>query len=131
MRVWDFGWQTTDDWRKPRDIMAVRMEMHATDPAVLEPRLGHWDSEGCIRIPTRFNSYLDHTGLIDAKEREAARDDRRFAALLPKDAVPSPLAGQTIVVVDTSDPIAAPSDPIRANLIAHPDTPGPEHDDAG
>jgi hypothetical protein len=131
MRVWDFGWQTTDDWRKPRDIMAVRMEMHATDPTVLEPRLGRWDSEGCIRIPSRFNSYLDHTGLIDAKEREAARDDRRFAALLPKDAAPSPLAGQTLVVVDTSDPTAAPSDPARANLIAHPDTPGPEHDDAG
>ena len=59
MRVWDFGWQTTDDWRTPNAIMAVRMEMHATDPAVLEPRLGRWDSEGCIRIPTRFNSFLD------------------------------------------------------------------------
>ena len=89
--LWRFAWKCT------RPI-----------PAVLEPRLGHWDSEGCIRIPTRFNSYLDHTGLIDAKEREAARDDRRFAALLPKDAVPSPLAGQTIVVVDTSDPSCSP-----------------------
>ena len=131
MRVWDFGWQTTDDWRTPRALMAVRMEMHATDPSVLEPRLGRWDSEGCIRIPTRFNSFLDHTGLVDAKEREAARDDRRFAALLPKDAAPTPLAGQTVVVVDTSDPDAQPSDPVRANTIAHPDMPGPEHDDAG
>ncbi len=130
MRVWDFGWQTTDDWRKPRDIMAVRMEMHATDP-VLEPRLGHWDSEGCIRIPSRFNSFLDHTGLIDAKEREAARDDRRFAALLPKDAEPSPLAGQTLVVVDTSEPDAAPSDPVRANMIEHPDPTPQDHEDAG
>ncbi|WP_158744205.1 L,D-transpeptidase [Acidisphaera sp. L21] len=130
MRVWDFGWQTTDDWRTPNAIMAVRMEMHATDPAVLEPRLGRWDSEGCIRIPTRFNSFLDRTGLIDAKEREAARDDRRFAALLPKGTTPSLLAGQTVVVVDTSEPGALPSDPVKANMIAHPPTPGPEHDDA-
>ncbi len=129
MRVWDFGWQTTDDWRTPHALMAVRMEMHATDPAVLEPRLGRWDSEGCIRIPTSFNSFLDGTGLIDAKERQAARDDRRFAALL-KHTTPSPLAGQTLVVVDTSEPDAVPSDPLRANQIAHPDTPGPEHDDA-
>ena len=130
MRVWDFGWQTTDDWRTPRALMAVRMEMHATDPSVLEPRLGRWDSEGCIRIPSRFNSFLDQSGLIDAKDREAARDDRRFAALLPKHVVPSRLAGQTVVVVDTSEPGAAPSDPAKANLIAHPSNGGPEHDDA-
>lgn len=130
MRVWDFGWQTTDDWRTPRALMAVRMEMHATDPSVLEPRLGRWDSEGCIRIPTRFNSFLDQNGLIDAKEREAAVQDRRFAALLLKHAVPSPLAGQTVVVVDTAEPDAAPTDRVRAQLIAHPNTSGPEHDDA-
>ena len=130
MRVWDFGWQTTDDWRTPRALMAVRMEMHATDPSVLEPRLGRWDSEGCIRIPSRFNSFLDRSGLIDAKEWAAAREDRRFAALLPKHVVPSRLAGQTLVVVDTSEPGAAPSDPVKAHLIAHPNTGGPEHDDA-
>ena len=130
MRVWDFGWQTTDDWRTRHALMAVRMEMHATDPSVLEPRLGRWDSEGCIRIPSRFNSFLDRSGLIDAKEWEAAREDRRFAALLPKHVVPSRLAGQTVVVVDTSEPEAAPSDPVKANLIAHPNTGGPEHDDA-
>ena len=32
MRVWDFGWHTTDDWRTPGATMAVRVEMHATDP---------------------------------------------------------------------------------------------------
>ena len=130
MRVWDFGWQTTDDWRTPKALMAVRMEMHATDPSVLEPRLGRWDSEGCIRIPSRFNSFLDQTGLIDAKEREAAAQDRRFAALLLKHTTPSPLAGQTLVVVDTSEPNAAPSDRARAQVIAHPNNSGPEHDDA-
>ncbi len=128
MRVWDFGWQTTDDWRTPHALMAVRMEMHATDPDVLEPRLGRWDSEGCVRIPSRFNSFLDQSGLIDAKDWAAAQDDRRFAALLPKHVVPNPLAGQTLVVIDTSDPGAAPSDPVKANLIEHPVNSGPEHD---
>jgi hypothetical protein len=109
--VWDFGWQMSDDWRKKDVPMAVRMEMHATDPANLELRLGHWDSEGCIRIPTRFN--------------------RRFAALLPKGISPSPLAGSVLVVVDSSDPGAIPSDPVKANAMEHPDMPGPEHDDAG
>ncbi len=131
MRVWDFGWQTTNDWRTPGALMAVRMEMHATDPAALEPRLGRWDSEGCIRIPSRFNVYLDHAGLIDAKLRDAARTDRRFAALLPKDAAPSPLAGAMLVVIDSSEPGAAPSDPALANAMEHPDLPGPEHDSAG
>ncbi len=131
MRVWDFGWQTTDDWRTPGALMAVRMEMHATDPAALEPRLGRWDSEGCVRIPSRFNAYLDHAGLIDAKLRDAAAADRRFAALLPKDAVPSPLAGAMLVIIDSSEPGAAPSDPVRANAMEHPDLPGPEHDSAG
>ena len=130
MRVWDFGWQTTDDWRTPKALMAVRMEMHATDPTALEPRLGRWDSEGCIRIPTRFNVFLDNSGLIDAKEREAALTDRRFAALLPKHVTPNPLAGHTLVVIDSSDPGALPSDPVRAQLIAHPVMSGPEHDDA-
>jgi hypothetical protein len=129
--VWDFGWQMSDDWRKKDVPMAVRMEMHATDPANLELRLGHWDSEGCIRIPTRFNSFLDQHGLIDAKLQEAAQSDRRFAALLPKGISPSPLAGSVLVVVDSSDPGAIPSDPAKANAMEHPDMLGPEHDDAG
>ena len=85
--------------------MAVRMEMHATDPANLELRLGRWDSEGCIRIPSTFNKFLDNQGLIDEKLREIASTDRRFAALLPR-ATPNPLAGSVLVVVDTSDPDA-------------------------
>lgn len=131
MRVWDFGWQTTDDWRTPGALMGVRLEMHATDPDVLEPRLGRPDSEGCIRIPSRFNTFLDHTGLIDAKLTAAARTERRFAALLPKDAAPSPLAGTMVIVIDSSDPAALPSDPVRANAMEHPVDLLPGHDDAG
>ncbi len=129
MRVWDFGWQMTDDWRTKDAPMAVRMEMHATDPANLELRLGRWDSEGCIRLPSSFNKFLDNQGLIDARLREAAQTDRRFAALLPH-TTPSPLAGSVVVVVDTSDPAAVPSDPVKAEAMEHPAMPGPEHDSA-
>ncbi|MFC0408549.1 L,D-transpeptidase [Roseomonas elaeocarpi] len=114
MRVWDFGWQTTEDWRKSGAVTAVRMQMHATDPDALEPRLGRWDSAGCIRIPTRFNSFVDRMGLIDAQQRAAAADSRALAALLPKDATPTPLAGDKLVVVDSSAPDAPVSDPARA-----------------
>ena len=131
MRVWDFGWQTTDDWRTPGALMAVRLEMHATDPANLELRLGRWDSEGCIRIPSRFNSFIDHVELIDAKLHEAAQTARRFAALLPKNAEPTPLAGTTVIVIDSSEPSAPPSDPVRANAMEHPADMAPGHDDAG
>jgi hypothetical protein len=67
MRVWDFGWQTTEDWRTPGAVASVRLEMHATDPTFLEGRLGRPDSEACIRVPDRFNQFLDRFGLIDAQ----------------------------------------------------------------
>ncbi|MBB3174537.1 hypothetical protein FHR90_002378 [Endobacter medicaginis] len=117
MRVWDFGWQTTQDWRNPDHVTAVRMEMHATDPTLLEYRLGHPDSEGCIRIPTAFNAALDHTGLIDRAFIEGAEYSAADAALLPKDRASSPLAGDTLVVFDSSEPHAAPSDPDLAEKI--------------
>ena len=40
MRVWDFGWQDTQDWRTPDHTVKIRMEMHATDPDNLEQRIG-------------------------------------------------------------------------------------------
>lgn len=117
MRVWDFGWQTTEDWRTPDHVTAVRMEMHATDPTLLEYRLGHPDSEGCIRIPTAFNVALDHVGLIDRAFIEGAEYSAADAALLPKDRASSPLAGDTLVVFDSSEPHATPSDPDLAEKI--------------
>jgi hypothetical protein len=117
MRVWDFGWQTTEDWRKKGALTAVRLEMHATDPNFLEGRLGRADSEACIRIPARFNTFMDRFGLIDARLTALAPTSRAIAALLPKDATPTPLAGDKVVVVDTSDPEAMPSDPVEAQQI--------------
>jgi hypothetical protein len=117
MRVWDFGWQTTEDWRKQDALTAVRLEMHATDPTFLEGRLGRPDSEACIRIPASFNQFMDRAGLIDAQLLALVPQDRAITALLPKDGAQTALAGDKVVVVDSSEPDAVPSDPVMAEAI--------------
>ena len=104
MRVWDFGWQWAEKgWLPSRDKVQIRLEMHATDPVYLEQRLGHTASEGCIRIPSSLNVFIDRHGLLDAEYERRATVDRRFAALLRKDRVVSSIAGLVVVVVDTAD----------------------------
>ena len=117
MRVWDLGWQTTEDWRKPAALTAVRLEMHATDPTFLEGRLGRPDSEACIRIPAAFNQFLDRSGLIDMQLVQLAAQDRAIAALLLKDRLTTRLAGDKVIVIDSAEPDAAPSDPGEATAI--------------
>jgi hypothetical protein len=104
MRVWDFGWQTTEDWRTPGATMAVRLEMHSTDPANLAHRIGRPDSEGCIRIPASLNSFLDKRGVIDRALTAAAPTDPATAQLISKQEQPTPLAGSAVVVYDSSEP---------------------------
>ena len=102
MRVWDFGWQWAEKgWLPSRDKVQIRLEMHATDPVYLEQKLGHTASEGCIRIPSSLNVFIDRHGLLDAEYVQKAKVDRRFAALLRKDRLVSPIAGLFVVVVDT------------------------------
>jgi hypothetical protein len=111
MRVWDFGWQTTDDWRTPGATMQVRVEMHATDPAVLEERIGRADSEGCIRLPDALNRFLDQHGIIDAAIERIGQSDSGYRALLSPELAPTPLAGDAVIVVDSSEPEARPYPP--------------------
>jgi hypothetical protein len=111
MRVWDFGWQTTDDWRTPGATTEIRVEMHATDPAVLAQRIGRPDSEGCIRVPEALNKFLDRHGIIDADLEALASQDIGYRALLPAHRVPTPLAGDAVVVVDSSAPWLRPRPP--------------------
>lgn len=111
MRVWDFGWQTSEDWRSPGATMQVRVEMHATDPAVLAQRLGRADSEGCIRIPAALNVFLDRHGIIDADIERLAEQDAGYRALLSRQLQPTPLAGDAVIVVDSSEPWAKPYPP--------------------
>jgi len=103
MRVWDFGWQTTEDWRTPGATMKVRLEMHSTDPANLAHRIGRPDSEGCIRIPASLNEFLDKHGVIDRALTAAAPSDPATAQLISKQEGPTPLAGSAIIVYDSSE----------------------------
>ncbi len=103
MRVWDFGWQWAHrGWGADQSPIQIRMEMHATDPAILASRIGHTASQGCIRIPDAVNRFLDRHGVLDAEYERAAVDEIRYRALLLPDRVPSPLAGSVLVVVDSS-----------------------------
>ena len=100
MRVWDFGWQwATKGWRADKEGGDIRLLMHATDPKYLEPRIGRPASEGCVRIPATMNRFLDRHGVLDADYERAAVNDIRYRALLMPDRVPSPLAGNAMVVV--------------------------------
>ncbi|MDI2091058.1 L,D-transpeptidase [Commensalibacter oyaizuii] len=103
MRVWDFGWQWAQKgWLPNREIGQIRLEMHATDPDYLEQRLGHPASEGCVRISTAMNRFIDRYGLMDALYNQAAQKDKRFRAILSKDHQFSPIAGDALVIVDSS-----------------------------
>ncbi len=106
MRVWDFGWQRArKGWQeavgKP-DSTPIRLMMHATDPDKLEQRIGQPASQGCIRIPTAMNRFLDLHGVLDVEYERLAATELRFRALLPPGRTPTPLAGNTLVVVDSA-----------------------------
>jgi hypothetical protein len=102
MRVWDFGWQTAaKGWTEEEG--QIRLLMHATDPANLERRLGRPASKGCVRIPAAMNRFLDRHGVLDADYERAAQNDPGFAALLSADHTPTPLAGNMLVVIDSSE----------------------------
>ncbi len=104
MRVWDFGWQpATKGWRADREQGDIRFLLHATDPDRLEQRLGRPASQGCVRVSAALNRFLDRHGVLDADYERAAREDRRFRALLPPDRTPGPLGGHALVVVDSSE----------------------------
>ena len=103
MRVWDFGWQRAfKGWGAPGDIGRMRLLMHATDPARLQRRIGRPASDGCIRLPDVMDRFLDAHGVLDADYERAARRNPRFAQLLLPDRTPTPLAGDTLVVIDSS-----------------------------
>ncbi len=100
-RVWDMGWQETEDWRHPGATARIRMEMHATDPANLEKRIGRPDSEGCIRIHADLNAVMDTYGVLDAAPGQMAQNgDARWQYVLGKSHVFTPEAGRYLVILD-------------------------------
>jgi lipoprotein-anchoring transpeptidase ErfK/SrfK len=102
MRIWDFGWQwATKGWRSDGERGQIRLQMHATDPQYLEQRLGRPASEGCVRVPAALNRFLDRHGVLDVDYEQQAAQDIRYRSVLLPDRRPSPLAGHTLIVVDS------------------------------
>lgn len=100
-RIWDFGWQVTE--KKPNsklDERKIRLLLHSTDPFDGEKKLGSAASQGCIRISSQLNNFLDHYGIIDS-EYEKNRNKKRISWLLKKDRQVSPLAGKYVIVEDS------------------------------
>jgi hypothetical protein len=100
MRIYDFGWQQARKGWGDRSIATMRLQMHATDPTLLEPKLGTVQSKGCIRIPASLNRFIDRYGLLDADYESAMQRGRSFWVLSPNRA-PTPWSGRYLVVVDT------------------------------
>lgn len=100
MRVYDFGWvEALRTWDKPRRS-PMRLQVHSTDPQLLESRLGTVQSQGCIRIPASVNEFLDRYGILDADyERALARGQKLW--VLHPDRTPTPWSGRYLVVVDS------------------------------
>jgi len=104
-RVWDFGWQTAvEGWRIDGETNEIRLQMHATDPDVLEQFLGRPASEGCVRVSAPMNVFLDRHAVLDADYLRQAAYDPAVAAVLPPDGDPFPYAGTYMVVIDSSEP---------------------------
>ncbi len=109
MRVWDFGWQwALKGWHTDNAGGDIRLQMHATDPTQLEGRLGRPASEGCVRVSSTMNKFLDRYGILDADYERAAVTQARYRALLAADRTPTPLAGGLLIVIDTRLPSDSP-----------------------
>ena len=78
MRIFDFGWQRAPKSWGDGAVSQILLQMHATDPDLLEPRLGTAQSKGCIRIPATLNRFLDRFGVLDAAYEESAQDGASF-----------------------------------------------------
>lgn len=107
MRIWDFGWVPAErGWLSDGSTAPIRFLIHATDPDYLEPRLGQTASQGCVRISSAMNIFLDRQGVLDRDhERQAAAGNPRFRAVLHPERTPSPLAGRALVVVDSTEAV--------------------------
>lgn len=100
MRVYDFGWQPAPKgWGDGRTI-DMRLQMHSTDPDLLEARLGTIQSKGCVRIPAGLNQLLDHYAVLDA-DYEAALAAGENLWMLEDDRDPVADAGRYLVIVDS------------------------------
>ena len=99
-RIFDFGWVTAPKGWGDKGPSQMRLQLHATDPDVLEPRLGSAQSKGCVRTNASFNTFVDRYGVLDAHYDQAIAKGQNFWVLSPE-RKPTPWSGRYLVVVDS------------------------------
>jgi hypothetical protein len=103
MRIYDFGWVNSQRGWGKGGMGVLRLQMHATDPDLAEQKLGTAQSEGCVRIPSTLNAFIDVNGLLDEEyERSVARGEHLW--VLRKDRSLTSYPGRYMVVVDSGRP---------------------------
>jgi hypothetical protein len=123
MRVFDFGWQQAERLWGSGGVSTMRLQMHATDPDRLEPRLGTVQSKGCIRIPATLNRLLDQFGVLDADYLEV-RAEGAPMWVLPVSQSPVDHGGRYLVDTQrTQRPAWAPAPGHRIQKNAAPPAP--------
>ncbi|MDZ4146496.1 MAG: L,D-transpeptidase [Burkholderiales bacterium] len=100
MRVFDFGWTQAERGWGAGGQSTMRLQMHATDPDTLEPRLARPESKGCIRIAATLNVFLDRYGVLDADYEQALARGRSLW-VMRADRTPVPWPGRYLVIVDS------------------------------
>jgi hypothetical protein len=100
MRVFDFGWVKSPKGWGNHALSELRLQLHATDPDVLEPRLGTAQSKGCIRTTASFNRFLDRYGILDGNYERAMTAGHKLWMLSPL-REPTAWSGRYLVVVET------------------------------
>jgi len=103
LRVYDFGWVDAPRGWGNGAMGVLRLQMHATDPDLAEWRLGTAQSEGCVRIPSTLNDFIDRHGLLDEDYLQAAAGGSPLW-VLRKDRTPTATPGRYMVVVDSARP---------------------------
>ena len=68
----------------------------------MEQRLGLPASIGCVRIAEPLNGFLDLRGVLDADYARAACHDLGYPELLLPERGPTMLAGDALVILDSS-----------------------------
>lgn len=99
-RIYDFGWVSAPKGWGDAAVSVMRLQMHATDPELLERKLGTAQSKGCIRIPASLNDFMDRFGVLD-KDYEEELGAGRSLWVLRADRVPTPWPGRYLVVIDS------------------------------
>jgi hypothetical protein len=102
-RVFDFGWIAAPRGWGKRAEGEMRLQVHATDPELLEPLLGRVRSKGCIRIPATVDEFMDEHGILDADYEAAARSGRSHW-VLRADRQTTRWPGRYLVVIDSERP---------------------------